>query len=375
LKCSHCGSRAGTRRKGELSTEECLELVDRFAELGVREITIIGGEAFLRRDWLEIVQSINGRKMLCTLQTGGFGVTEVLLQRAFDAGLGGIGVSIDGLEELHDRLRGVKGSYGAAIATLGAATKVGLVASVNTQIGEAVLPELQHLMAVIAEAGAKFWQVQLTVAMGNAVDNPDQLLQPHRLLTLMPLLAALYESEIGKRLPIIAGNNIGYFGPFEVLWRGPERGGHYAGCPAGQNVIGVEADGTIKGCPSLATARYAAGNIRDARIEDIWNNSGAMQFNRQRSLEQLWGYCAECYYREACRGGCTWTADSLLGKPGNNPYCHHRALQLAARGLQERIEKLADAGPESFATGLFSVVQEPLAENYKEAVWAAGQRR
>ena len=47
-------------------------------------------------------------------------------------------------------------------------------------------------MDVISEAGAKYWQIQLTVAMGNAVDNADVLLQPYELATLMPLLAELH---------------------------------------------------------------------------------------------------------------------------------------------------------------------------------------
>lgn len=61
-----------------------------------------------------------------------------------------------------------------------------------------------------------------------------------------------------------------------------------------------------------------------------------------------------------CRAGCTWTSHSLLGKPGNNPYCHHRALSLAAEGRRERVVKLQDAGPASFAIGLFELVEEAL---------------
>ena len=49
LKCQHCGSRAGKRRPDELSTEECLDVVDQLARLGTREVTLIGGEAFLVR--------------------------------------------------------------------------------------------------------------------------------------------------------------------------------------------------------------------------------------------------------------------------------------------------------------------------------------
>ena len=54
LKCHHCGSRAGKARPDELSPDEALEVVAALAALGTREITLIGGEAFMRRDWLRI---------------------------------------------------------------------------------------------------------------------------------------------------------------------------------------------------------------------------------------------------------------------------------------------------------------------------------
>src|SRR5882672_633144 len=47
LKCMHCGSRAGHRRPRELDTRECLEVVDALARLGTREVSLIGGEAYL----------------------------------------------------------------------------------------------------------------------------------------------------------------------------------------------------------------------------------------------------------------------------------------------------------------------------------------
>ncbi|GAA6619426.1 hypothetical protein NUACC26_052390 [Scytonema sp. NUACC26] len=65
LACSHCGSRAGNARTKELSTEEALDLVRQMAEVGIKEVTLIGGEAFLRLDWLEIAKAINAAGMLC----------------------------------------------------------------------------------------------------------------------------------------------------------------------------------------------------------------------------------------------------------------------------------------------------------------------
>jgi len=54
--CTHCGSRAGTARPGELSTEEALEVVAQLAAMRAREVVLIGGEAYLHPGFLDIIQ-------------------------------------------------------------------------------------------------------------------------------------------------------------------------------------------------------------------------------------------------------------------------------------------------------------------------------
>ncbi|HEX6911100.1 MAG TPA: GDL motif peptide-associated radical SAM/SPASM maturase [Longimicrobium sp.] len=362
LKCHHCGSRAGRRRPDELNTDEALELVRGLAALGTREITLIGGEAFMRPDWLRIIRAIRDHGMAPTMQSGGYRLTPERIRQAADAGLMGAGVSIDGPRELHDRLRGVRGSYDSAITALEAIRDTGLVPSVNTQITRLVVPHLRELQETFIDRRARNWQVQLTVAMGRAADNPELLLQPYDLLEVMPLLAELYHVGEGRGMLLQAGNNVGYFGPYEYLFRGYGSGkGHYVGCLAGQTGIGIEADGTIKGCPSLPTTPYAGGNVREIPLEEIWRAAESpMAFTRERGTEDLWGYCAGCYYAEICRGGCNWTSHSLLGERGNNPYCHHRALELAAHGLRERVVQVEAPPGCSFDHGRFELVLEPL---------------
>src|SRR6476659_1778250 len=75
LACRHCGSRAGHARPDELTTAECLDLVRQMAELGVKEVTVIGGEAYLRDDWTDIVRAIRSHGMSATLTTGRGGMT------------------------------------------------------------------------------------------------------------------------------------------------------------------------------------------------------------------------------------------------------------------------------------------------------------
>lgn len=368
LKCLHCGSRAGRRRPDELSTAECLDVVEHLAQLGTREVSLIGGEAYLRSDWTEIVRAIRSHGMYCAIQTGGRNLTPKRLAAAVAAGLQGIGVSLDGMASLHDRVRGVRGSFERAIDTLRRAKAAGLRTSVNTQIGSGTMAHLPELMNTIIDAGATHWQIQITVAMGNAADNDHLLLQPYQVCDLMPLLARLYREGVDRGLLMVVGNNIGYFGPYEHLWRGfGDERVHWTGCSAGHTVLALEADGTVKGCPSLATNGFSGGNVRDISLEQIWTSSPEIHFGRLRGIEDLWGFCRSCYYADICRGGCTWTSHSLLGRPGNNPYCHYRALKLRERGIRERIVKRREASPASFGVGEFELIEERIPSDSDES--------
>jgi radical SAM protein with 4Fe4S-binding SPASM domain len=358
LACRHCGSRAGRERPDELSTAECLDLVRQMAELGVLEVTVIGGEAYLRPDWLDIVRAIRAHGMQCTMTTGGRGITAERAAAAAAAGIQSVSVSIDGREATHDRLRGVAGSYRSALEAAGHLRAAGIAVSVNTQINRLSMPELGAVLETIIGLGAHAWQIQLTVAMGRGADAPDVLLQPYELLDLFPRLAALKERCVEAGVTLWPGNNIGYFGPFESVLRGHMPRGHMGSCGAGCSTMGIEADGAIKGCPSLHTVPWTGGNIRDAPLQDIWERSAPLRYMRDRTVDDLWGFCRTCYYADTCRAGCTWTASSLFGKPGNNPLCHHRALEMDRQGTRERLVQVAPAPGAPFDHGLFEIVVE-----------------
>lgn len=359
LACRHCGSRAGRARPDELSTDECLDLVRQLAEIGTREVAIIGGEAYLRDDWTEILRAIASRGMRPTMTTGGRGMTRERARAAADAGLFSASVSIDGERATHDRLRGVAGSWDAAYAALEHLREAGVHVATNTQINRLSMVDVPRMVDRLGDARVRSWQIQLTVAMGRAVDEPDVLLQPFDLLEVHPMLAAIVPAAKARGIDVVAGNNIGYFGPHERVLRGRTRLGHAGGCGAGRVTIGIEADGTIKGCPSLATTSWAGGNVRETPLREIWERATPLRYTRDRTAKDLWGFCATCYYADECRAGCTWTADSLFGRPGNNPYCHHRAVEMKARGLRERVVRVVEAPGLPFDQGRFDLVVEP----------------
>jgi radical SAM protein with 4Fe4S-binding SPASM domain len=360
LHCGHCGSRAGKARDDELSTAEALDVVRQLAELGAREVTLIGGEAYLRADWDVVARAIVDAGMTCTMTTGGRFLDAGRAARAKAAGIASVSVSLDGVGETHDLQRGVRGSFAAALAALGHLRAAGVPVSVNTQINRLTLPQLDQVLEAIVRAGGHSWQVQLTVPMGRAVEHADWLLQPDDLLVVIPRLAELKADAQRRGVRLWPGNNVGYFGPHELDLRGGlTQKGHGSGCQAGVRSLGLEADGAIKGCPSLPTEAYTGGRTRERSIREVWESTAELRFARDRAVE-TWGFCGGCYYRDVCRGGCTWTAHVFFGKPGNNPYCHHRALEHQARGLRERLVPVAPAPGRPFDHGLFELVVEPI---------------
>jgi len=292
------------------------------------------------------------------LTTGGRSLTLERARAAAEAGLVSASVSLDGAEATHDRLRGAHGAYRAAIAAMQHLREAGVRVSVNTQINRLSMPELPRVLEALIAQGAHSWQIQLTVAMGRAADEPDVLLEPYDLLALFPMLGRLKDRCDEARVLLWPGNNVGYFGPYEAKLRGTTQRGHMSSCGAGRAGIGIESDGTIKGCPSLHTEGWAGGNIREHRLKDIWERSAKLRYTRDRTIDDLWGYCRSCYYAEECMAGCTWTSEALLGRPGNNPMCHHRALELDRMGKRERLIHSEGAPGAPFDQGRFEIVVE-----------------
>jgi radical SAM protein with 4Fe4S-binding SPASM domain len=371
LACGHCGSRAGNKRDNELSTAEALDLVDQMADAGITEVTIEGGEAYLRADWLVIARAITDRGMTCTMTTGGYGISRETARRMKDAGIVAVAVSVDGLEATHDHLRGRTGSFRRCFETLAYFAAAGIEANSNTQINRLSAPELPALYTRLRDAGVRGWQVQLTSPMGNGADRAWLLIQPAELEDLYRMLGriALRASD-EQRLRLAPANDIGYFGPYDaVLFAGNGRA-IWSGCKAGVNAIGIHADGSIKGCPTLPS-EYIGGNIRTQKLADILD-SRELTFNfhagTHDSRKELWGFCASCPYGHVCRAGCSQMTSVVLGRRGNNPYCHYRAGELARQGRRERIvPALIALGKKPFDHGEFRLLEEPL-----DAAWPDG---
>jgi radical SAM protein with 4Fe4S-binding SPASM domain len=376
--CAHCGSRAaptaGQVRPNELSTAELLEVAAALVRLGSREVTLIGGEAYLRPDVYEIVSFLADKGVRVTMQTGGLAFTAERARRFKDAGLAALGVSIDGPAEAHDKLRARPGSHAAAVRALDVARDLDIVTTSNMQVNQLNRHLLRETFEIVRDHGVRVWRPQITVPMGRAADHPEWILQPWMVVELIDTLAALQVEAItwarannvppGRAFHVLAANNVGYFGPHEQLLRSRPGGSEswWSGCNAGRYVLGIESDGTVKGCPSLPTAPYTGGNVRDLSLDQIWAESPEIGFVRDLGVEELWGFCKGCYYADTCKAGCNFTAHCTLGRRGNNPFCYHRVTTLRRKGVQERLVSVERPAGVPYDFGRFELVEEPIAE-------------
>ncbi len=122
--------------------------------------------------------------------------------------------------------------------------------------------------------------------------------------------------------------------------------------------MGIESDGSVKGCPSLQSSHYIGGSLKDQPLEALWHTP-QVAFARARTVDDLWGFCRTCPFAATCLGDCTFTAHSVFDRPGNNPYCHYRARALAAQGTRERLVLKVAAPGVPFDNGRFELVEEP----------------
>ncbi len=294
-------------------------------------------------------------------------VTE-LAHEMKSAGINRVSVSIDGLSEVHDLLRANKGSFSNAVRAIENLKEAGIRPTVNTTINRLNKSQLEDLYARLRDLGVVAWQVQIIAPLGRAADRPDMLLQPFDLLDIIPRLALLKKQAFKDKIVLFSANNLGYFGSEETLLRSPREGmsDYFAGCQAGRFILGIESDGTIKGCPSLQTDYYAAGNLKDENLATLWHNAEKLQTLRNPSSKELWGFCKTCAFKDPCQGGCTFTAHSLFGKAGNNPYCVYRARVMAKRGLKERLVRTSAPPGTYFDHGLFRIEIEDFSAPERE---------
>jgi radical SAM protein with 4Fe4S-binding SPASM domain len=322
-RCVHCGSDAGKPRSDELDTARALALVGELAALGCRSITFSGGEPLLRPDWRTLAQAVRSAGMELEMITNGLVVAEQA-DAIMAAGFSAVTFSIDGPAAVHDALRGVPGGLAKTLAGAAALRARGMRIGAVTQINRRNVERLFETLDVLAAHGFAGWQLQLTMPHGRArapgAGSDALCLRPDELPALEEQLVAL-QARAG--FFVQAADNIGYMSRHEPRLRTGRalRERFWMGCTAGQEVVGITSDGTVRGCLSLPAGAADEGNLREHSLAELWSNPNGFAYNRRFIPADLGPGCRECALGEICRGGCQSLCLATTGVFHDNDHC------------------------------------------------------
>lgn len=297
--CKYCGSSGGRERDNELSTEECLSIVEQLSDMGCRRVSLIGGEVFLRHDWKEIVGALIKEGIITSIVTNGFLISDVIIKQLRKLNLESVAISLDGPSEVNDKYRQV-GSYKAAIVAIKQLTNNQIPVSIITTINSENVHFLEEMYKVLCRYPIKAWQLQACSPMGNVrSSNMNYKFNPNEVMKFV--------STKQKDASFIIGvaDNIGYYDDNEYFIRGDDSGSiSFHGCKAGLSAIGIDSVGNVRGCESMYDECFIEGNLREKTLKEIWESPTAFSYNRWFARDLLTGKCVTCDLNMKCAGGC-----------------------------------------------------------------------
>jgi len=317
LRCRHCASAAGQARPNELTTEEALSVCDQFPPLLVQEVDLTGGEPLLRQDWFDIALHLKTLGISTNILTNGLAVTEETVMQMKTAGVVNVGVSLDGVEATHDRIRGRKGSFRNAMKTIGMTLERGIGVIVITTVNSLNINELAALHHALETAGVKSWRLQPIIPIGRVLDFRELEITPGDILQLGDFIRQSVADRRSDGLDILCSDGLEYIEGTE----NPDR--PWRGCPGGWVTCGIMSDGKVKTCLSLPDD-VIEGDLRKNTLWDIWFDSHSFTRTRQFSVDQLGIYCRDCDKGAICLGGCSSNSYAATRTFHNDPYCWYR---------------------------------------------------
>jgi len=272
LACKHCY--INDKKCNELSPKQVKAVLQEFQNMQGLRVLITGGEPLLHGKFNEINEMLPEFFLRKVLFTNGLLLKkDAIKSLKFDE----IQVSIDGLGESHDRIRGA-GTFKRSLEAIEFALAAGFDVSVSTMVHRANVSDFDGMERLFKGMGIKDWTVDVPVVAGRLKENDDLVISPE---------------EGGKYLA---------YGYGEGLHSSSQ------GFGCGLHLMAVMADGKIGKCTFYRA--NAVGSVNDG-LRAAWARI------RPIRLSEL---SCTCAYLEICRGGCRYRAEVLEGKGGKDLY-------------------------------------------------------
>jgi radical SAM protein with 4Fe4S-binding SPASM domain len=334
MHCMHCGSLAGRARSRELTLEECFAVADELAGLGCSELTLIGGEVFLYKGWERIARHANEHGIVVNIMTNAYALREEQIQQIRYACLSNVGISIDGMENNHNRIRARRDSFAHILRAFDLLNRAHITIAAVTSLLKFNFPDLEALYELLVGHGVQIWQLQLVNPMGNMAGRQDLVLDPGKIPELIEFIR---EKSSERRMIVVAADSVGYYhNDSEERIRGRKRPiCYWEGCQAGITSLFIDSTGNVKGCGALYHDAFIEGNVREKRLGEIWHDESKFSYNRAFDLKLLTGLCKNCDVADICRGGCRASNYFTAGTLYENTFCPHNRHLRTPRAVSQ----------------------------------------
>ncbi len=304
LACTHCLSSSGRRDPRELSTDECLTVIDELERMKVFYVNIGGGEPTVRPDFWELVDYATAHSVGVKFSTNGVKITPTVARRLAASDYVDVQISLDGATAtVNDAVRGT-GSFDTALRAMDNLHAAGFHGfKISVVCTRHNLPQLDEFKALADRYDAQLRLTRLRPS-GRGAEVWDALHPtPQQQRELYRWLRAH-----GER--VLTGDSF-----FHLAALGDPLPGLNL-CGAGRVVCLIDPVGDVYACPFAIHDRFRAGNVReDGGFAHVWRESAL--FGQLRA-PQAAGACASCGAYDACRGGCM-AAKFFTGLPLDAP--------------------------------------------------------
>ncbi|MFO7936874.1 MAG: radical SAM protein [Kiritimatiellia bacterium] len=333
LKCTHCYA-ATEGRPDELSTDEAMTVIDDLAAFGCPVLLFSGGEPFVRPDILTLAGYAVSKGLRVVFSTNGTLINEETAAQIKQIGASYAGISIDGMEEVHDRFRRCKGAFQRSLAAIRycreADVKVGLrVTMTKDNVGE--IPAVFDLME--AENIPRICLYHL-VYSGRGAEIAEHDLDPELRRATIDLIIDRTKRLHEKGLPVevltVDNHCDGPYLYMRMLREGSPRADEVmellrmnGGNSTGHGLACISWDGTVY--PDQFWRDKPVGNVREKPFSRIWSqpDEGSLLFQLREKKRHVTGKCAECRFLDVCGGNFRARAEAVTGDVwGVDPACY-----------------------------------------------------
>jgi len=274
-------------------------------------IVFTGGEPLLRKDLEYCGEQLYQRGFPWGIVSNGLQLTQQRLNSLVHSGMRAITISLDGLEDSHNWLRGNKNSFSNAVKAIGMLSKVpDLKFDVVTCVNSKNFNELPEIKKLLISLGVKEWRLFTIFPIGRAQQNTELKLPPVQFKQLFDFISA----ERKKGDILVSYGCEGFLGNYE----GEVRDNLFF-CRAGINVASVLVDGSISACPNLRD-NFIQGNIYNDSFNKVWEN----RYEKYRNRSWLkTSECERCDMFRYCEGNGLHLRNE---KTGELLFCHYNKI-------------------------------------------------